>query len=51
MLGGLIGRAYDGTTAPLMLGFGALGLASLGLVAVTERGRLFREPVAHAQGR
>lgn len=42
VLGGLIGRAYDGSTGPLMLGFVGLGLASLIAVAVTERGRLFR---------
>ncbi|MEX1367244.1 MAG: multidrug effflux MFS transporter [Nannocystaceae bacterium] len=42
VLGGLIGRAYDGSTQPLMLGFVGLGLASLLAVAVTERGRLFR---------
>ena len=41
VLGGLIGRAYDGTTAPLLLGFAALGVISLIAVAITERGRLF----------
>lgn len=41
-LGGLIGRAYDGTTGPLLLGFVGLGLGSLLIVAVTERGRLLR---------
>lgn len=41
VLGGLIGGAYDGTTGPLLWGFVALGLVSLMVVALTERGRLF----------
>lgn len=41
LIGGLIGRAYDGTTRPLLIGFSVLGLACLVVVAVTERGRLF----------
>ena len=40
-IGGLIGRAYDGTTTPLLLGFAGLGVLSLAIIAVTERGRLF----------
>ena len=43
LLGGMIARAYDGTTRPLMFGFVCLGLSSLLVVAVTERGRLFRD--------
>lgn len=46
LIGGLIGRAYDGTTRPLLLGYVALGVLCLGVVTVTERGRLFREPPA-----
>jgi DHA1 family bicyclomycin/chloramphenicol resistance-like MFS transporter len=42
LLGGVIGRSFDGTTIPLLLGFFLLGLAALGVVAVTERGRLFQ---------
>ena len=41
LLGGLIGRAYDGTTVPILIGFLLLGLASLSIVYITERGRLF----------
>ena len=41
LVGGLIGRAYDGTTKPLLLGFVALGLVALAILAVTDRGRMF----------
>lgn len=44
--GFLIGRAFDGTTMPLIAGFAASGVACLAIVLVTERGRLF-----HKQGR
>ncbi|MCA9648570.1 MAG: multidrug effflux MFS transporter [Myxococcales bacterium] len=40
LIGGLIGRAYDGTTGPLLLGFVVLGLGASLIVLVTERGRL-----------
>ncbi len=36
-----IGRAYDGTPLPLALGYAACGAATLGLLLLTERGRLF----------
>ena len=39
ILGGLIGRTYDGTTTPLLLGFVGLGVSALLVVALTERGR------------
>lgn len=42
VLGALIGQSFDGTTVPLYIGFLLLGLAALGIVFVTERGRLFR---------
>lgn len=42
LIGGLIGRAFDGTTTPLHLGFLAAGLVALTLAAIVERGRLFR---------
>jgi len=41
VLGGAIARLYDGTTQPVLLGFIALGLCALAIVAVTERGKLF----------
>jgi len=40
-IGGLIGRAYDGSTQPLLLGYAGLGVTCLVIVAMTERGRLF----------
>lgn len=42
IFGAAIGQAFDGTTAPLATGFLGAGLAALAIVAVTERGRLFR---------
>lgn len=41
-LGGAVGRAYDGTTAPIALGFLILGLGGLAVAIWTEKGRLFR---------
>ena len=38
--GWAIGRQFDGTVAPVALGFAALGLGCLATVLVTERGRL-----------
>ncbi|SNS42487.1 MFS transporter, DHA1 family, bicyclomycin/chloramphenicol resistance protein [Sphingomonas laterariae] len=47
-LGILIGQHYDGTTLPMAAGYLVLGLVSLAIVAVTERGKLFRgHPVAN----
>ena len=42
MIGVVIGQAFDGTTAPLAAGFLLCGIVSLVVVALTERGRLFR---------
>ena len=42
MIGVVIGQAFDGTTAPLAAGFLLCGIVSLVVVAITERGRLFR---------
>ena len=42
LIGALIGARFDGTTAPLALGGLLVGVASLLLVLVAERGRLFR---------
>lgn len=40
--GALIGQSFDGTTVPLYVGFVLMGVTSLVIVAITERGRLFR---------
>lgn len=40
--GAAIGQAFNGTTVPLYIGFVVMGLTSLAIVAITERGRLFR---------
>jgi len=42
ILGSLVGQAYDGTAVPLTAGFALLGVGTLAIVAVTERGRLMR---------
>jgi len=42
LIGALIGRAFDGTTSGLHGGFLIAGLIALVLVAITERGRMFR---------
>jgi len=41
LIGMAIASRYDGTTVPLMLGFVCLGLASLVIVLITEKGKLF----------
>ncbi|WP_420384097.1 multidrug effflux MFS transporter [Novosphingobium sp.] len=40
-LGIVIGQAYDGTALPLAMSFLACGVAALGVVLYSERGRLF----------
>ena len=42
LVGTIIGQSFNGSTWPLHLGFLCCGLAALGIVLVTERGRLFR---------
>jgi MFS transporter, DHA1 family, multidrug resistance protein len=42
LIGAAIGQAFDGTTVPLYIGFLAMGLLAFAVVAVTERGRMFR---------
>jgi DHA1 family bicyclomycin/chloramphenicol resistance-like MFS transporter len=42
LLGMVIGRAYDGTTAPIVTGFAILAALALVVTLITERGRLFR---------
>lgn len=41
IIGMIIGSQFDGTTVPLTLGFATLGGASLIVILVTEKGRLF----------
>lgn len=41
-LGFVIGQQFNGSTAPMAIGFIALGLAALVFVLFAERGRLFR---------
>lgn len=42
LIGALIGQAYDGTTRPLAAGFFCLAVVALALVALAEKGRLYR---------
>jgi DHA1 family bicyclomycin/chloramphenicol resistance-like MFS transporter len=42
LIGAFIGQSYDGTTVPLYLGFAAMGLLAFVIVAIAERGRMFR---------
>ena len=42
LIGFIVGQAYDGTLVPLANGYLAFGLASFMIIAVTEKGRLFR---------
>ncbi|WP_457311903.1 multidrug effflux MFS transporter [Sphingomonas sp. UYAg733] len=42
LIGALIGQSFDGTTVPLYLGFFVAGVIALIIVAIVERGRLFR---------
>jgi DHA1 family bicyclomycin/chloramphenicol resistance-like MFS transporter len=41
LLGMAIGSFYNGSTLPLMIGFVCLGLGSLMVVLLTEKGQLF----------
>ena len=42
LIGFVVGQAYDGTLVPLANGYLVFGLASLAIITVTEKGRLFR---------
>lgn len=42
LIGFFIGQQFNGTTAPLMVGFAVCGILALGMVLFAERGRLFR---------
>ncbi len=43
VLGGAVGQLYDGSAYPLFSGYGVFALISLGIVLVTERGRLLHQ--------
>jgi DHA1 family bicyclomycin/chloramphenicol resistance-like MFS transporter len=49
VIGFMIGQAFDGTTTPLAAGFFGLGVISLALVAIAERGKLFHTTPQAAQ--
>lgn len=42
VIGAFIGQAFDGTTVPLYTGFLVTGVLAAIVIAITERGRLFR---------
>ena len=42
VLGGAIGRSYDGTTMPILFGFVIMGAAAVAAALWTEKGRLFQ---------
>ncbi len=42
LLGAAIGQAFDGTPRAMVAGFLVSGIVALGIIAITERGRLFR---------
>ncbi len=46
VLGFLLGQHFDGSTAPLTIGFASFGIAALGFVLFAEKGRLFHSTVA-----
>jgi len=41
LIGMAIGSQFNGTTIPLMIGFVCLGMSSLTIILITEKGRLF----------
>lgn len=42
IIGGIIGRFYDGTTTPIIIGFAILGVSAFAIILWTEKGRLFQ---------
>jgi DHA1 family bicyclomycin/chloramphenicol resistance-like MFS transporter len=49
LIGFAIGQHFDGSVVPLTLGFAICGILALGVVLVTERGKLFRPTVTPAR--
>jgi DHA1 family bicyclomycin/chloramphenicol resistance-like MFS transporter len=41
LIGTAIGQSFDGTTVPMAAGFAIAGLCAIGVILVTERGRMF----------
>ncbi len=48
LIGFYIGQRFDGTVVPLTLGFIVSGVVALGVVVITEKGRLFHPSVESA---
>ncbi|RYD86477.1 MAG: MFS transporter, partial [Sphingomonadales bacterium] len=42
VIGAMVGQAFDGTTVPLYAGFLTMGVLAFAVVAITERGRMFK---------
>jgi DHA1 family bicyclomycin/chloramphenicol resistance-like MFS transporter len=42
VIGAVIGQSFNGTTVPLYAGFVLMGVIAFVIVAIAERGRLFR---------
>ena len=42
LIGAIIGQSFDGTTTPLATGYAVLGIVSIVLVLLAERGKLFQ---------
>lgn len=51
LIGLLIASQFDGTLSPILFGYGLLGLCSIAIVLVTEKGRLFRDGTAERLAR
>ena len=49
VIGGAIGRFYDGTTMPMIIGYAVLGVAAIAAALWTEKGRLFQPHAPEAQ--
>ena len=42
LIGAAIGQAFDGSTVPLYAGFLLMSVIAFGIIAITEKGRMFR---------
>ncbi|MEP6342215.1 MAG: multidrug effflux MFS transporter [Maricaulaceae bacterium] len=45
-IGITIASQYNGTLTPILIGYGVLGLGSIAIILMTEKGRLFRDGTA-----